>query len=215
MIAQVLKALLAGNFVCDVSFPTEHNALGDPVIRARVESVLGDLGNRLVRINEEEGAYFMAPKEISTSMTNKVKEELRRFRDIYGPAVLLLDMVRQTNSTETHLSPGEFILLSKVEGLVIESASLESQLNNLAPVIKGFNPRHTIRENCRKLFEHLREDGYVVLANANSEVYQITGKIEYLYAVIEYISEHEAIVAERVDDEVDDEQQTIDGVVDV
>ena len=82
-------------------------------------------------------------------------------------------------------------------------------------MIKGFNPRHTIRENCRKLFEHLREDGYVVLANANSEVYQITGKIEYLYAVIEYISEHEAIVAERVDDEVDDEQQTIDGVVDV
>ncbi|MGA3845345.1 condensin complex protein MksE [Ralstonia nicotianae] len=215
MIAQVLRALLAGNFVCDVSFPTEHNALGDPVIRARVESVLGDLGNRLVRINQEEGAYFMAPKDISASMTNKVKEELRRFRDIYGPAVLLLDMVRQTNSTEIHLSPGKFILLSKVEGLIIESASLESQLNNLAPVIKGFNQRHTIRENCRKLFEHLREDGYVVLANANSEVYKITGKIEYLYAVIEYISEHEAIVAERVDDEVEDEQQTIDGVVDV
>jgi hypothetical protein len=102
-----------------------------------------------------------------------------------------------------------------MEELIIESASLENQLKNLAPVIKGFNVRNSIRENFKRVMEQLREDGYVTLFNPQADVYKITGKIEYLYSVIEYISENEAVQTERVDDELAEEQTVIDGMTDV
>jgi hypothetical protein len=207
----VLKTLLAGEFVCPVSHETEYNHLSDPDLRARVDSNLNDFGCRLARTDPDEGAYYMAPRDISTMAISKVKEELRRFRDVYGPAVLLLDLIRQTNSTEIALSPGDSIRLATMEELIIESASLESQLSSLSGVIKGFNPRQSIRENFRRVLEQLREDGYVTLFNAQSDIYKITGKIEYLYSVIEFIAENEMIQAERIDDQID-EQQTIEGV---
>ncbi|MCY1286267.1 hypothetical protein D9M70_352350 [compost metagenome] len=52
----------------------------------------------------------------------------------------------------------------------------------------------------------------MTLFNPQADIYKITGKIEYLYQVIEFISENEAIQAERIDDEIGDEQQTIEGV---
>ncbi|MGB8417671.1 hypothetical protein [Paraburkholderia sp.] len=215
MIESVLKTILAGEFICSVRYPSEYAALDGLALRERVESALQDLGNRIARTNEDDGAYFMAPRDISTVATAKLKEELRRFRDVYGPAVLLLDMIRQANAGEISLSPGEYIRLSTMEGLVIESASLESHLNSLSSTIKGFNQRNSIRENLRRVFEQLRDEGYVILANPTADTYQITGKIEYLYSIIEYISENEMVMAERVDDEVTEDQQTIEGVVDV
>ncbi|CAG9179997.1 hypothetical protein LMG23992_04137 [Cupriavidus laharis] len=212
MIEVVLKTILAGEFVCSVAHESEYNYLSDPDIRARVEANLNDLGCRLARTNPDDGAYYMAPRDVTTLAVTKIKEELRRFRDVYGPAVLLLDLIRHTNSTEIALSPGDVIRLATMEELIIESASLENQLNNLSGVIKGFNPRQSIRENFRRVLEQLREDGYVTLFNPQADIYKITGKIEYLYQIIEFISENEAIQAERIDDEIGDEQQTIDGV---
>ncbi|MCY1338406.1 hypothetical protein D9M68_223500 [compost metagenome] len=212
MIEVVLKTILAGEFVCSVAHESEYNYLSDPDIRARVEANLNDLGCRLARTNPDDGAYYMAPRDVTTLVVTKIKEELRRFRDVYGPAVLLLDLIRQTNSTEIALSPGDVIRLATMEELIIESASLENQLNNLSGVVKGFNPRQSIRENFRRVLEQLREDGYVTLFNPQADIYKITGKIEYLYQVIEFISENEAIQAERIDDEIGDEQQTIEGV---
>lgn len=215
MIDSVLKNLLAGEFVCPVAHPTEYNLLADPEVHDRVERNLNDLGNRLARTNPDDGAYYMAPLEVSSVAIAKIKDDLRRFRDVFGPAVLLLDMIRQTDSSEIALSPGEVIRLATMEELIIESASLENQLKNLAPVIKGFNVRNSIRENFKRVMEQLREDGYVTLFNPQADVYKITGKIEYLYSVIEYMSENEAVQTERVDDELAEEQTVIDGMTDV
>ncbi|SOZ19190.1 condensin complex protein MksE [Cupriavidus taiwanensis] len=214
MIAAVLKTLLSGRFVCSVAYPTEYNYLSDPEALAKVEDVLGHMDLRLARTNPEDGAYYTAPKDVTTLSVTRLKEDLRRFRDVYGPAVMLLDLIRQTNSTEIALSPGDVIRLARMEELIIDSASLESQLNGLSHVIKGFNPRQSIRENFRKVLEQLRDEGYVILFNPQADIYKITGKIEHLYSVIEFISENEAIQADRIEDEVVEEQQTLGGMSD-
>lgn len=214
MIAAVLKTLLSGRFVCPVAYPTEYNYLTDPEVLAKVEEILDDLDYRLARTNPEDGAYYTAPKDVSALAVTRLKEDLRRFRDVYGPAVMLLDLVRQTNSTEIALSPGDVVRLVRMEELIIESASLESQLNGLSHVIKGFNRRQSIRENFRKVLEQLHEEGYVILFNSQADIYKITGKIEHLYSIIEFISENEAIQADRIEDEVVEDQQTLDGMND-
>jgi len=212
VIAAALKTLLSGRFICSVAYPTEYNYLSDPESLAKVEEVLGHMDFRLARTNPEDGAYYTAPKDVTTLSVTRLKEDLRRFRDVYGPAVMLLDLIRQTNSTEIALSPGDVIRLARMEELIIDSASLESQLNGLSHVIKGFNSRQSIRENFRKVLEQLRDEGYVILFNPQADIYKITGKIEHLYSVIEFISENEAIQADRIEDEVAEEQQTLGGM---
>lgn len=214
MIAAALKTLLSGRFICSVAYPTEYNYLSDPESLAKVEEVLGLMDFRLARTNPADGAYYTAPKDVTTLSVTRLKEDLRRFRDVYGPAVMLLDLIRQTNSTEIALSPGDVIRLARMEELIIDSASLESQLNGLSHVIKGFNSRQSIRENFRKVLEQLRDEGYVILFNHQADIYKITGKIEHLYSVIEFISENEAIQADRIEDEVAEEQQTLGGMSD-
>lgn len=214
MIAAALKTLLSGRFICSVAYPTEYNYLSDQEALAKVEDVLGHMDFRLARTNPEDGAYYTAPKDVTTLSVTRLKEDLRRFRDVYGPAVMLLDLIRQTNSTEIALSPGDVIRLARMEELIIDSASLESQLKGLSHVIKGFNARQSIRENFRKVLEQLRDEGYVILFNPQADIYKITGKIEHLYSVIEFISENEAIQADRIEDEVVEEQQTLGGMSD-
>lgn len=48
--------------------------------------------------------------------------------------------------------------------------------------------------------KRLRENGYLVLANPEREIYRVTGKIEYLQEVVEFLMSHEGVV-EELDDE--------------
>lgn len=201
MIEKTLHRLLEGEYLCPVRYKSEYQELLDEVVREEVVAWLEKLDMRLARVGET-GAFFMAPNVISPSEITQTKDELRRFRDVYGPAVSMLDLIRQAKSDSITLSPGEYIQLAEIETAVIESASLENHLKAMAGFVKNHNLRNSIRENLKRLLEHLRDDGYVILANSQTEIYQVTGKIEQLYAVIEFIAENESIITNRVEDEI-------------
>ena len=83
MIAAALKTLLSGRFIGSVAYPTEYNYLSDQEALAKVEDVLGHMDFRLARTNPEDGAYYTAPKDVTTLSVTRLKEDLRRFRDVY------------------------------------------------------------------------------------------------------------------------------------
>lgn len=199
MNANVLKLLLAGQYICPYRYRVEHDALEDEEEREAVDQWLSGINLRLARLGEE-GAFFAAPAYIGQEEINRVKTELRRFRDEYGPAVLLLDFIRQTDVSRVQLSPGEHIALYELEAAVSQSSTLETQLKSLVSVISNAALRSTNRENLRRLLDHLERDGYVVLANKDSGTYQVTGKVEQLYAVLQFLGEHKVIPETEVDD---------------
>jgi hypothetical protein len=124
--------------------------------------------------------------------------------------VLLLDFIRQADSGRGHLGPAEYIALWELEAAVAQSSMLETQLKSLLSVITNAAMRNTNRENLRKLLDHLSRDGYVVLANKDTSTYQVTGKIEQLYAVLQFLDENKVVP----DTEVDDREETQDDLVD-
>ena len=54
-----------------------------------------------------------------------------------------------------------------------------------------------------RLLKKLRDDGYLVLANPEREIYEVTGKIEYLQEVVDFLMAHQSIP-----DEVEEETHT-------
>jgi len=209
MNARVLKLLLAGEYICPVRYRMEFELLGDTSEREGVDAWLLSLGMRLARLGDE-GAFFLAHDHIGQKEITQVKNELLKFRDEYGPAVLLLDFIRQADAGRVQLSPGEYIVLYQLDAAVSQSSMLETQLKGLLGVITNAAMRNTNHENLRRLLDHLARDGYVVLANKDTGAYQVTGKIEQLYAVLQFLDECKVVP----DTEVDDREEVQEDLVD-
>lgn len=199
MNAKTLKLLLAGEYICSVRYRLEFEQLNEAAEREEVDAWLSALGMRLGRVGDE-GAFFLAYDYISHKEITQVKNELLKFRDEYGPAVRMLDFIRQTDVSRIELSPGEYITLYELESAVAQSSTLEAHLKSMLGVISYASARNSIRDNLFKLLEHLAKDGYVVLANKDSGTYQVTGKIEQLYSVLQFLDEQKVIPDSEVDD---------------
>ena len=205
MNAGVLKLLLAGEYICSVRYRNEHELLEDPLEQQEVQAWLLAVNMRLARLGDE-GAFFMAPDVIGSADIARIRNELRDFRDTYGPAVLLLDFIRQSDVGGRLLVPGEYIVLHELEGAVSQSSVLETQLKSLVSVISSAAMRNSNHENLRRLLEHLQRDGYVNLANKENSAYQVTGKIDQLYAVLQFLDQNKVVPDQEVDD-LDDASQ--------
>ncbi len=201
---RVLRLLLAGAYICPVSHRDEFAVLSDGAEQETVNEWLSALNMRLARLGHE-GAFFMAPAFIGPKDITQVKSELLKFRDEYGPAVQMLDYIRQTDVSRVYLSPGEYIALYELETAVSQSTMLETQLKSLTGVISNAAQRNTNHENLRRLLDHLVKDGYAILANKDSGTYQFTGKIEQLYAVLQFLDENMVIPDADVDDSDSDD----------
>lgn len=199
MNSRSLKLLLAGEYICPVRYRDEFGVLEDAEEQEAINNWLSNLNMRLARIGDE-GAFFMAPAFVGPKETTQLKNEMLKFRDEYGPAVLLLDFIRQSDAGRVCLTPGEYITLYELDAAVAQSTMLEMQLKALLTVISNAAQRNTNHENLRRLLDHLVRDGYAILANKESGTYQITGKIDQLYAVLQFLDENRVIPDAEVDD---------------
>ncbi|MDR6861433.1 hypothetical protein [Variovorax guangxiensis] len=199
MNAGVLKLLLAGEYICPIRYRNEYELLEDPQEREETQSWLLAVNMRLARLGDE-GAYFMAPDVIGASDVTRIRTELKEFRDNYGPAVLLLDFIRQSDVGGKLLVPGEYVVLHELERAVSQSSVLETQLKGLVNVITSAAMRNSNHENLRRLLDHLQRDGYVILANKENSAYQVTGKIDQLYAVLQFLDENKVVPDQEIDD---------------
>lgn len=208
MSQHLLKLLLSGEYICPVTHNNEYLQLLDEEEKEAVDEWLLKLGMRVARVSED-GAFFLAHDYVGQKEATQLKGELLNFRDVYGPAVLMLDLIRQADGGRIQLSPSEFIMLYKLEEAVAQSSMLETQLKGLLGVITNAAMRNSNHENLRKLLDHLARDGYVKLTNKDQGSYQITGKIEQLYAVLQFLDENKVVP----DAEVDDREEVQDDLV--
>lgn len=198
MQSQTLNALLAGQFICPIAFEQEFEDLQDPVTRDEIEQWLAKIDRRLARIGEE-GAFFVAPMQIMAQHTTKVREDLKDFRDTYGPMVSMLNLIRVSKEGFT-CSPGDFVQLAEIERGINESPTLEMQLRALVGVIDGSSLKNTNRDFLKRMLEHLKRAGYLVISNPQNETYRVTGKIDHLHAVLDFIAEQKPVIAESPED---------------
>jgi hypothetical protein len=200
---QTLELLLKGEYVCEYAHPDAWRSLENPADREAVDAWLRRLGMRLARVGDT-GAFFMAPETVNEKVSAKLRAELREFRDTYGPALQMLDFIRQVNGEMALCAPGERIQLVNLESQVTNSTTLAAQLRDLVQnTVHGASTRFTDRENLRKLMDHLASDGYVILADRATETYQVTGKVEQLYAVLTFLDENKVIEDQEVHDQME------------
>lgn len=200
---QTLSTLLGGHFVCPVAFPAEYEDLLPPQNQAEVEEWLSKLDRRLARLGED-GAFYVAPLQVQAQHAAKVRDDMRGFRDTYGPLVSMLNLIRVAKEGFA-CTPGDYIQLAELEQAVNESETIAAQLRGLIGIITNSAARLTNREVLKRLLEHLRSAGYLVVANATNETYRVTGKVDHLHMVLEFIAEQQPAIAQDAQDGQEEE----------
>ena len=188
MRSQTLRCLLDGNYICEYAFPQEYVYLTSDNNESFVNEWLSAIDMRLARVGDD-GAFFMAPQSLSTDDNARIREEFLRFRDVYGPAIRMLQVIRNAKD-EFSLNPGEYIQHAELVQRINEIAALAEQLRSLVGVIRETDARYTNAELVKRLLEHLRKDGYLVIVDAATEMYRSTGKVMQLTQVLRFLGEN-------------------------
>lgn len=205
-----LKRLAEGHFICPTRFPDEYAALDSQQGREEASQWLGSIGYRLARLGEE-GSYFMAHAFIGSEQRAKVREELRTVRDRLDPAVRLLETLRQAQGRMASLQPGDSFRESEITEAILASTMLERRLTELSS-INGARAGESSVDRVKRLLSQLANEGYVVESNPQHHVFTVTGKIAYLYELMNFIAENTHHLGEESEEGDGAEQPPLQGL---
>ncbi|SDC46120.1 hypothetical protein SAMN05444679_103128 [Variovorax sp. CF079] len=192
-LASTLKSLLAGEFICPVAHPLSYDLLCEQEHLDTVEAWVGQLGLRLVRLSEE-GAFFLAPEIPDAEARSAVRDSLRNVRSILSPIVPVLEAIRQAQGQDAHLQPGLTLWESELAERVRLAPALEQQVMELN--LPGLRLDARANDRVSKMLEYLVKERYAVPIPTDSRGFKLTGKIEFLYAVLAVIAENTELISD-------------------
>jgi len=191
MFNQVVQSLLAGEFICQVSDHAGFSYLNDPAHQHEVNAYVGRIGLQL-SATRQKGAFFIAHSLDGGVDRKAAKEVFTEIKQSLRPLVSFLDMVMRVMQNDNLLIVGTPIEVNKLMAAIDSNPSFRSDLQTLAMQLK-VSGDGTDRNRLEKVLRVFREKGYLMLSNPEREIYQITGKIEFIQEVIEFLMEHDAI----------------------
>jgi hypothetical protein len=201
MFEQTLTLLLAGEFICAIRYPDAWRFLDDEGQRAEAEAFLARLGRRLARTHQG-GAWFAAYTQVGTEERRAIREGFADIKYKLRPLVNFLVFVMQAQRQDHFLAPGSLIEANRLMLAIDDNPNLRVEIQAIAAQGKGTWADPTLRGILERLLKRLQDDGYLVLANPEREIYEVTGKIEYLQEVVDFLMAHES-VKEELDEEDD------------
>lgn len=190
-----LKALAAGEFVCQHRFRDEYEALEDPAGREHAEQWLDSIGYRLARLSDD-GAYFMAHSVVTTEIRSQVRDELRSIRGRLYPVVGILESIRRSQGRDPRVHPGDILVPTDIAERARASSMLESQIMELRDVPYS-RPGDSVHTRVKLMLDELEKHGYVHQTNTTTDAYEITGKVLYLYQLNAYITSNSPQLADE------------------
>lgn len=197
-----LKQLAKGAFVCETRYSDEYEALSSPEGRRKADEWLGAIGYRLARLSDD-GAFFMAHSVVTTEMRAGFRDELKNVRSKLEPIVKFLETIRQAQGRNPQIHAGDMLWESELIESIRNSPTLEARVTDMRD-ISGARVGESLNDRVRRMLTQMETDGYVVeKMSATLKGYRITGKIDYLYQLIDFIAANtQALTDEGVDDQM-------------
>lgn len=194
MFERVVFLLLQGDFICSVSHPDEVRYLADEVNQEEVSRYLARIRRRLTKTPHESG-FYLAYADIAESDRPSIKAHFQDIKGSLGPVALFFQLVMRATGQEDLMMHGAIIESAAVMSKIDQDAGLRAELQNVAILSGTRAAEGSYRSMFDKLISKLKADGYLVLANAERGLFQVTSKMEYLLDVIRFLQENDPVLA--------------------
>jgi hypothetical protein len=189
---RVLELLLSGCFVCQVSDEEAWRFLKTSGNGDKIESQLNVLNRTLASAADGE-VFFAAYQSL---YDNERKQLGSQFQDITShlmPLVEWLLLVQQANSSDVPVSQGTALRLNELQTIIEDTPAFAEQIEKISRNRLFGSTSTQLDGQLKQVFKRLTELGYLLRPNAEKQIYIATGKIEYLYDVLKFIDETEAL----------------------
>jgi len=207
MFKETLTLVLAGEFICAVRYPEAWRFLEDESSRQEVQGYLERLGRRLAQ-TKQGGAWFAAYADIGPDERRAIRDGFAEIKHNLRLLVEFFVHVMQALRQDQFLAPGSTIEANRLMAAIDENPNLRGELQALAGLGKGQGGDGTLRGTLERILKRLRDDGYLVLANPEREIYEVTGKIEYLQEVVDFLMAYHS-VPDEIPDGTEDERDDV------
>lgn len=191
MFKHVIPLLLTGEFICPFTQQTAHTYLSDANHQASVDAYLEKMGLKLVQ-TRHGSAFFCTHLELDVDGKKSAQKNFKDIKQNLRPIVSFLELLLRITQQNDILSAGAILETHQIMTVIDANPSLRSELQSLANQA-GIRAESTDRSRLTKILTEFCKQGYLVLVNPEREIYRITGKIEYIMVVIEFLMEHEAV----------------------
>lgn len=202
MFESLVKRLLQGDFICEVSDEAGFQYLQNPENHFQLEDYLQHLNYRLAS-TQNKLAYYAAYIEINNSARQDIRKVFQQFRLELHPVVEWLDMMMACLKQDSVLSPGDTLAFSSLLQVIENNQALADRLQSFAKFKDFSSSEDSIKGRLEKLLSTLHKWGYLQLANRDTLIYQVTGKLDYFYQSLQFIKEHEEIPVEQEEEAVE------------
>lgn len=191
MFSQVVQSLYAGEFICQVKDHSSFSYLNDPKNQAEVNAHLGRTG-LYIAVTRQGGAFFVAHHVDGGVDRKAAKEVFTEIKQSLRPVASFLEMLMRVMQNDNILMVGTSIEVNKLMGAIDANPTYRTDLQMLASQLK-IQADGTDRNRLEKVLKVFRDKGYLLLANPEREIYQVTGKIEFFHQAVEFLMEHDGI----------------------
>ncbi len=200
MFESLVKNLLQGQFICEMSDESGFNYLKNTDSAHQVDTLLNQLGYRLAK-TQNNLAFYASYQEINSQARSDIRKIFQQFRIELHPVVEWLDMMMACLNQETALSPGDTLRFSLLLQVIEQNQALADRLLSFAKFKDFSSSDDSVKSRLEKLLSILHKWGYLNLVNRDLLIYQVTGKLDYFYQALQFIQEHEQIPIEQADEE--------------
>jgi hypothetical protein len=191
MFKQLIPLLLAGEFVCQFTHQAAYAYLSDPNHQANVDAYLEKIGLKLVQ-TRHGGAFFCTHLDTDVDGKKSAQKTFKDIKQTLRPIVTFLELLMRITQQDDILTAGTLLETNQVMKVIDANPSLRNDLQSLTNQA-GLRAENTDRSRLVKILTDFCKQGYLVLVNPEREIYRVTGKIEYIMEVIEFLMEHEAV----------------------
>lgn len=198
--------LLEGEFICNTAYPDLFEYLKDESVRREVDGYLFRIGRRLVSTPHVQ-AYYAAHASVGRQERSEIRSLFREVKHDLRPVLGFLNLTMQTTSADKTLSVGDVIDFPKVLMKISENPHLGENLRGFASLGKEYaSSDSSQRAMLDKVLQQMTKSGYLV-PDRERDRYQVTGKIDYFYEVMDFLAENE----ENIQDDTDKEPESETG----
>ncbi|MFL9908940.1 condensin complex protein MksE [Paraburkholderia sp. RL17-337-BIB-A] len=197
-----MSLLLSGEFVCEVRYPDAYRFLAVDAHQKDANAYLARI-NRTLATTEQGGAWYAAYDRIDQDEKRAIKDEFTQIKQKIRFLVDFFVKAMRATNQEVFYSRGDKIEAHALMAAIDGNPGLRAEFQAMATVGRGGATDGKMKGSLDRQLNFLVDNGYLVVSNADREIYQVTGKIEYLTEIVQFL-----MTTDSIPDDMGDEQDT-------
>lgn len=189
---RILELLLSGAFICQISDEDAWRYLKTAGGSDKIETQLNVL-NRTLASAADGDVFFAAYQSLYDAERKQLGSQFQEISSNLVPLVEWLLLVQQANGTDVPVTQDSPIRLNELQTTIEDTPAFAEQLQKISRYRMFGSTSTQLEGQLKQVFKRLTDLGYLLKPNSEKQIFIATGKIEYLYDVLKFIDETEAL----------------------